>query len=406
MSRLPISFGKQTAEQLVKKFSSPLYVYSEKVLRENCKNINLLGSLADFKISYAIKANSNIALLKIIRDAGLQVEAMTLTEIHLAQLAGFTKTEILFSSNNICEADLSWLIKNNFYVCLDSLCQLERYFNLKAKKPCCIRINPTLGSGHHQRVITAGKVKFGIDLAQVKLAFELAKRQKKTINGFVIHIGSLFLNPNAFHKAVLELLALATQYPSIEYIDFGGGFGIPYRETEKAFPMKKYAEKLQTTLNSWRKKNNRKVTFAIQPGRYIAGSMGCCLTTIQSIKQNQKINFVGTDLGFNFLLRPEFYNAYHRIVHTKKDLKKKSKFTIVGNVCESGDILGRDRYLPATTSIGDVLAVSDTGAYGFAMASNYNSMMRPAEVMINLKGEAVLIRKRETVANLVTNQIF
>ena len=382
-----------------------MYIYGEKILRENCKEIKKLCSLEKFHIHYAVKANSNIALLKIIRSEGLQAEVISIPELKLAQMAGWKKKEILFSGNNITEEDLNWLVQNQFFICLDSLCQLETYFALGGDN-ACIRINPLKGEGHHERVITAGKVKFGIDLPQVAAAFELATQKKKKITGINAHIGSLFLESSPFQKAVELLLQIAERYPSVEYIDFGGGFGIAYKESEEDFSISNYAKKFTAILTEWLAKTKREVSFGIQPGRYIVAHAGLCLAKVQSIKNNQGINFLGTDLGFNFLLRPEFYGAYHKILHCSNPSKNTKKFTVTGNICESGDILGKDRNLPEDTKVGDLLAILDTGAYGFSMASNYNSMFRPAEVLLDLKGEAKLIRKRESFADLTNNQIF
>ena len=398
-------FAKKYVSELVEKFSSPLYVYSEMILRESCQKIKQLCPLKNFQVHYAVKANSNIALLKIIRSEGLQAEVISIPELKLAQMAGWKKKEILFSGNNITEEDLYFLIQNQFFICLDSLCQLETYFALGGDN-ACIRINPLKGEGHHERVITAGKVKFGIDLPQVAAAFELAQKKNRKIVGINSHIGSLFLESAPFQKAAELLLQIAEKYPNINYIDFGGGFGIAYKESEEDFSISNYAKKFTAILTEWLAKTKREVSFGIQPGRYIVAHAGCCLAKVNSIKNNQGINFLGTDLGFNFLLRPEFYGAYHKIIHCSNNSKKTKKFTITGNICESGDVLGKDRNLPEDTKIGDMLAILDTGAYGFSMASNYNSMLRPAEILIDLKGEAKLIRKRESLSDLTENQIF
>ena len=395
-----------SSAELVKKFGSPLYIYCEKTLRQNCQKIKKFSFDENFSIHYAMKANSNIALLKIIRQEGLQVEAITPFEAMQAELAGFSRQNILYSSNNISIEDMEWVIQKGYFLCLDAICQLERYWQLGGKEPVCIRFNPTVGAGHHTRVITAGKVKFGIDFSQVSNAFQLAKKYQKTIRGFNIHIGSLFLETDVFHHCVKELLKLAEHYPSIDYLDFGGGFGVAYNENETGFPIDNYARKFAKTLTNWQNKRNKNINFGIQPGRYIVATAGVCLGKIQSIKHNQGIDFVGMDLGFNFLLRPEFYGAYHKIEHSQKDIKEQKKFTIVGNVCESGDILGKDRMLPIDTAIGDILIIKDTGAYGFSMSSNYNSMPRPAEVLITTNKEVKLIRQREKLSNLLDNQIY
>ena len=285
-------FGKYSAIELVKKFSSPLYVYDEKVLRKSCQKIKQLCNLKNFQIHYAVKANSNIALLKIIRSEGLQAEVISIPELKLAQMAGWKKEEILFSGNNITEEDLNWLVQNQFFICLDSLCQLETYFALGGDN-ACIRINAIKGEGHHRRVVTAGRVKFGIDLSQVGKAFELAIEKNKKIVGINSHIGSLFLEHILFQEAALLLLKIAERYPSVEYIDFGGGFGIAYKEDEKDFPIEKYSKKFTDMLENWtektQKKTKEKVIFAVQPGRYIMGHAGFCLAKVNSIKNNLRV---------------------------------------------------------------------------------------------------------------------
>ena len=400
--------GEYSARELLAKFGSPLYVYNEKILRNNCKNIQKLipnKNSNTLVIYYAIKANTNIALLKIVQSEGLGAEVISPFEVTQAELAGFEKQDIFYSSNNISKEDMQRVIKQGIFVCIDSLCQLERYWQLGGKQSLCLRINPSIGVGHHDRVVTAGKVKFGVELLQVAEAFDLAKKYSRKINGLNIHIGSLFLDPGLFHQAVEELLQLAENYPSVDYIDFGGGFGIAYQEDEQDFPIRNYAREFQDTLTNWSTKNGRKVTFGIQPGRYIVANAGVCLTQVQSIKNNQGIDFIGVDLGFNFLLRPEFYGAYHKIQHTSKEGKEK-KWTIVGNICEAGDVLGKDRLLPKDTAIDDILLIRDTGAYGFSMASNYNSMPRPAEVLITSVGKAELIRERESFSDIIRSQRF
>ena len=403
----PMTFGSSTASKLVALYGSPLYVYDENVLRESCKQIKHFLQVPNLSIYYSAKANTNIALLKIIREEGLNVDAMTINEIYLELLAGFDTKQMMFLSNNVSKSDFVKVNEMDIYVCVDSISQLERYFQSGGEKPVCLRINTGKGVGHHQKVVTAGAVKFGIDLKLVDNAFSIAKAYHRKINGFNSHIGSSFLNYETFHQSVVKLLDLASKYSDVDYIDFGGGFGIVYNEaTEKPFPINDYVSILKQTLLGWEKKFNRKATYAIQPGRSVVAKCGYAITTVQSIKSNAGINFVGTDLGFNLFLRPEFYGTYHKVSYANESSAPLKKFTITGNVCEAGDILGKDRLLPENIKEGDCLVVHDAGAYSSCMASNYNSILKPAEILICKDGDSKLIRKRDTLDTLTRNQIF
>lgn len=402
-----VYFGSISARELVERFGSPLYIYEESVLRDRCRKVKGLCELENFHISYSAKANSSIALMRIIREEGLAVDAMSAGEIYLEKQAGFTPNQILFLSNNVSEEDFKTIVRQGVKVCVDSISQLERYCKIRPDSEVYIRLNPGVGDGHSEKVITAGKVKFGIEFDMIDAAVGKADEYGCKITGFTIHIGSLFLSPEIFHQSVEKLLNIAEKYPDIQYIDFGGGIGIPYdRENEKDFPFEEYSKTFTETLQKWQENTGRTVTFAIQPGRYVVAEAGSCLTTVQSIKKNQGIKFIGTDLGFNMLLRPEFYGSYHEIRHAEKTSKETEPADVVGNVCESGDTLGKARSLPSNTEVGDILLIRDTGAYGYSMASNYNGMPRPAEVLIPLNGRPRLVRQRETINDLVRNQVY
>ena len=392
--------------QLIKEFGSPLYVYDENILRRQCQKIKLFKDIEKFSIAYSVKANSSLALLQIIRSEGIRVDVVSLGEVYLAQAAGYTNEEILFLSNNLSHETIKEVVSQNISFCADALSQLDTYFSFHPKKPAIIRINPSQGAGHHQKVITAGKVKFGIDYADIPSTFQIAEKYKNKICGLHFHIGSLFLEPDIFHKTIIQVLELATGYPSIEYLDFGGGFGIPYRSEDKEFPIEGYVKKLSSVLQKWTTKNKRKVNFSIQPGRYLVAQSGVAIATVCSIKTNSSIRFIGTDLGFNLLLRPEFYGAYHEIINASRNDTPNSLCTIVGNICESGDVLGKNRFLPQATQEGDHLLIKDTGAYGFSMASNYNSILKPAEILFTHEGKVKLIREKENYSQFLKGQLL
>ncbi|KAK3604169.1 hypothetical protein CHS0354_001976 [Potamilus streckersoni] len=391
-----VLIGDFTARELTERFGSPLYVYDEDTLRNRCAVIKEMCRQTKLNINYAVKANSSVGLLKIIRDENIDVEVMTLGEIYTASAAGFPYSRMLFVSNNVAPETFKTVSDFGITVCLDAVCQITSYGQVRQSRNVYIRLNPARGEGHHEKVITAGKVKFGIDLDQIDSAFAEAKKWDLEITGFCTHIGSKFNTYEVYHENVVNLLKLAEKYPSIEYLDFGGGFGIPYdRTAETPFPFEAYTPVLHKTLTDWVNRTERKIKFGIQPGRYLVAESGICLTRVITDKINRGIRFIGTDLGFNFLLRPTMYDAYHEIINASRIGKESDAVTVTGNICESGDILGKDRLLPKDTTIGDILIVRDTGAYGYSMSGNYNSMPRPAEILINRNKKAHIIRKAE-----------
>ena len=395
------------AEALLERFGSPLYVYSEKTLRKNCRKLRGFCSASGCHVNYSAKANSNVALLKIIRSEGIKVDAMSLGELFLEEEAGFAAEEILFLTNNASEETFRIVGKKGLRVCLDSLGQLEGYCRLNPGSEVYLRLNVGKGAGHHPKVVTVGKVKFGVDQVLLPEAFRIAAERGCAITGFTVHAGSLFADAEAFHANVLTLLDIAEEHPGVRYLDFGGGFAVAYdRGKDKVFPFDAYEPEFSATLNGWRKKRATETVFAIEPGRFPVAEAGVCLTRAMSVKTNRGVDFVGCDMGFNFLLRPALYDSYHEILNATRQGQSLKKFEVTGNLCESGDILGKDRLLPADTKEGDVLLIRDTGAYGFSMAGNFNGFGRPAEALIDLSGEVSLIRRREPLERLAELQVY
>lgn len=394
------------AAELAQEFGTPLYVYSEKKLRQQCAKIRQFCSLPNFKVAYSAKANSSLALLTIIAQENLGIEVVSLGELLLAQTAGFKNQDIFFLSNNFPLDDYRPLVSSNIQVCLDSLIELENFCRLYPCSQVSIRLNPEHGAGHHKKVITAGRVKFGIEWGATEQAFAVAKKFACKIRGLVVHIGSSFAEKE-FHQHAVALLKQAENFPDLEYLDFGGGFCIAYNPvSEPDFPVEQYSETFTTLLTEWMQKNQRQPLFGIQPGRFITANCGVCLAKVMSKKSSHGEQFVGTDLGFNALLRPTMYNAYHQVINASRVTENLEKYTVVGNICEAGDILGQNLSLPIETQVGDLMLVKDTGAYGFSMSSNYNSIPRPAEILLKKDGQPKLIRERENLQYLLTGQIL
>lgn len=404
-------YGNQTPKELVERFESPLYVYNEGILRERCREMARLIDLANFKADYSIKANSNLALLKIVHEEGLHADAMSPGEIHLLEAAGFLSHEIFYVGNNVSDDEMRFAIERGIAVSVDSLAQLERFGVINPGGEVAVRFNPGIGAGHHAKVMTAGKkTKFGVapyDLDEVQ---RITRRYDLKIIGINQHIGSLFLEGDVYLQATQALLAIAENFDGLEFVDLGGGFGVPYRKQEgqARLDLVKLGKELTELLTGWTNKYGREIRFKIEPGRYLSAECGVLLGTVHAIKQLYDHTYIGTDLGFNALMRPVLYNAYHEI-EAYRDGKligtgERKTVQVVGNICETGDIMASDRSLPYLME-GDLLGVMDAGAYGYAMSSNYNCRLRPAEVLVRMNGEAELIRRRDTFEDLMRNFI-
>lgn len=402
-------FGSTTPRELTAAYGSPLYVYNEAILRLRCRELHGLSSLTNFHVNYSAKANTNPALLRIIREEGCFADAMSPGELHINKLAGYSSSQLLYVCNNVSTEEMKHAVDNGLLVSVDSLAQLERYGAVNPGGRVMIRINPGIGAGHHKKVITAGKeTKFGVAPSSIEAVREILARYDLTLAGLNQHIGSLFMEANGYLEAVQFLLRFAASlgdlFPSLEILDFGGGFGIPYRKYEEQprLNLEEVAQGLHQLLSDWTAETGYKGRFYIEPGRYIAAECGVLLGTVHATKTNGSIRYVGTDLGFNVLIRPAMYDSFHDIEVYRENGTPDHELipqTVVGNICESGDILAKNRPLPLIRE-GDVLGVLDAGAYGFVMSSNYNQRLRPAEVLIRSDGTPQLIRRRETLDDL------
>jgi len=397
-------FGKAAVHELLKEYGSPLYVYDEETLRKRCREMKNLIKYPRFRVNYSAKANTNVELLKIIHSEGLDVDGMSPGEMYLEMKAGFTSDRITFIGNNVSRKELQFAVDNQILVSVDSLSQLKLLGEINSGGSVCLRINPGIGAGHHDKVITGGKkAKFGIAVEDLPQAQKIAANCNMTITSLNQHIGSLFLEPAAYIAAAEFILGLAATIPSIEMVDLGGGFGIPYRHgVEPRLNLEVLGEKLDQLVQNW-VSSNRPITIRTEPGRYVAAECGALVGTVTSVKENYNTYFVGTDIGFNTLVRPVMYDSYHEISVVPREERPYKEYNklvyVVGNICESGDILSHDRVFPCCQE-GDALIVHDAGAYGFAMASTYNSRPLPAEVLIDKNGEVRLIRKAQTLADL------
>lgn len=399
-------YGKTNPIKLIEKYGSPLYVYNETILRKRCRELKKIVSYKNLKVNYSAKANTNLTILQIIHDEGLLIDAMSPGEMFIELKAGFKPEEILFICNNVSDEEMLFAINAGILISVDSLSQLEKYGRLNKAGKVAVRINPGVGAGHHEKVITGGKnTKFGVDPNFINDLKSLITLYELKLVGLNQHIGSLFMNADTYIEAATFLLSFAENFPEIEFVDFGGGFGIPYHKETGELPLDLniLGDRLQEVIDSWVKRNKRQIVIKIEPGRFTVAECGILLGQVHSIKENGMKKYIGTDIEFNVFIRPALYDAYQDIEiygTTKRELSKTEPVTIVGNICETGDIIANDRNLPMIKE-GDILGILDAGAYGMVMSSNYNCRLRPAEILITSSGEDVLIRKREDIKDLI-----
>lgn len=399
-------FENNDPTKLAKTYGTPLYVYNERILRKQCRSLKEMVTYPEFVVDYSAKANSSLALLQIVKSEGLEADAMSPGEIMVERMAGFAPEEIFYICNNVSEEEMQYAINEGVVISVDSISQLEQYGRLAPGGDIAVRFNPGVGAGHHEKVVTAGKkTKFGVDPELVPEVKKILERYHLNLIGINQHIGSLFMTGEAFVQSIQSLLSIARQFPDLKFIDMGGGFGIPYRkeEGEAALDLESLGREVDKALYAFAREYGRMVTFRIEPGRYIAAECGMILGRVQSVKNNHVKKFIGCDIGFNVLVRPIMYDSYHGVEIYRESGEPSSKeetVTIVGNICESGDILVNDRTLPEIF-VGDVLGVLDAGAYGHVMSSNYNNRLRPAEILIRENGSVELIRERDTLEDLV-----
>jgi diaminopimelate decarboxylase len=398
-------FNQLNVRQVLKEYGSPLYVYDERILRERCREMKAMMSYPGFKVVYSAKANTNVELLKIIRSEGLMADAMSPGEIYLESLAGFTGDEIMFVTNNVSEEEFKNAVSRGIYCSVDSMSQLATLGNVNRGGEVCLRINTDVGAGHHEKVVTGGKkAKFGIAKEDLAEALSIASRYDMRVTGLNSHIGSLFLDGQAYLQAAQVLLALAKQVPDLRLLDFGGGFGISYDHSAGVrLDLTDLGKKLEAMITQWVEETGKPITAIVEPGRYVTAECGVILGWVTSVKNNYNTWFVGCDVGFHTLLRPAMYGSYHEISiapHNERAYQQYEQAAyLVGPICENGDILVKDRPLPVC-EVGDGLIVHDTGAYGFVMASVYNSRPLPAELLLRLDGTLEVIRPAKKIEDL------
>jgi diaminopimelate decarboxylase len=414
-----LHFANMNTIEIAETYGTPIYVVNEQMIRNRYKELKKIldSEYGNNDIHFAMKSNSNLSILKILVSEGASFDCTSAGEIYACFKVGISPDKIIYTGNMFTNEDFAFAVKNNVHINLDSISQLKRLNKIYEKlgiekKSISFRINPEFGAGQHSHTITAGKlIKFGILDNQVIEAYTKAKELGFKQFGTHIHIGSGILNPNDYEKAIEKYLAIISNLAdtlgiTFEFIDFGGGLGISYRPEEEPLNLMKFVNVVVKKFKNLVKKAHfGEPRFIVEPGRYLTAESSIILTQINTIKDNGYKKFAGVNTGFNTLIRPTLYGSYHHIIPCKmSDENPIVKYDIVGPICESGDILGKERELSELYEE-DYLAILDSGAYGFTMSSSYNSRPRPAEILIN-NGEIFKIRDEETYDDLLEKQII
>ncbi|MFQ6096033.1 MAG: diaminopimelate decarboxylase [Candidatus Bathyarchaeia archaeon] len=398
--------------KLADEFDTPLYVMSETKIRENYRRLKsaLLCNYDKIRILYSAKANTSLSILRILEKEGAGLDAVSPGEVFLAFKAGFPSIRILYTGTSVRDDELKYLIKEGVTINVDSTSQLKRLLRLTTPDILSVRINPELGAGHHEHVITAGKMsKFGIWEDDAVKAYEIAKIAGVSRFGIQMHIGSGIMSIELFIPAAEKFLEIAKNIHErigvdFDFIDFGGGIGVSYRPGEKEIDLNIFSDKL---VGLFKRKVEEYSLDApelwLEPGRYLVAEAGVLLTRVNTVKSTPFRRFIGVDAGFNTLIRPAMYGSYHHIlVANKLDNPTTEEYDVVGPLCESGDVFARGRLLPKLAE-GDLLAILNAGAYGFSMSSQYNSRLRASELLVK-EGHYEIIRERETFEDLLKGQ--
>lgn len=390
--------------QLTEEFGAPLYVYdADKITSQYKKLTHAFKGVPHLKLNYAAKALSNISILRLLNSLGSGLDTVSIQEVKLGLLAGFKPESIIFTPNGVSLEEIEEAAALGVQVNIDNLSILEQFGSKHPDIPVCIRINPHVMAGGNSN-ISVGHIdsKFGISVHQIPHLLRIVELTDMNINGIHMHTGSDILDIDVFLYASEILFETAKNFKDLEFIDFGSGFKVPYKEGDIQTNVDELGKKLTKRFNEFCKEYGRELTLAFEPGKFLVSEAGFFLAKVNVVKQTTSTVFASIDSGFNHLIRPMLYGSTHEISNISNPDGRERYYSVVGYICET-DTFGSNRRINEITE-GDILCFKNAGAYCFTMASNYNSRYRPAEVLWH-KGKGHLIRKRETFDDILANQV-
>jgi diaminopimelate decarboxylase len=391
-------------EAIARKHGAPVYVYDAHVISAQYNRLkNAFRKVEHLKLHYAVKANSNLSVLRLMHQLGAGLDTVSIEEVRLGLRAGVAPENIIYTPNGVSIEELEEARSLGVQINIDNLSVLELFGQRYPETPVCVRINPHVMAGGNAN-ISVGHIdsKFGISIHQVPHILRIVELTKMRINGVHMHTGSDILDIDVFLHASEILFEAATHFKDLEFIDFGSGFKVPYKKDDIETPIEELGEKLSERFNAFCEKIGKPLTLSFEPGKFLVSQAGTFVAKVNVVKQTTSTVFAGVDSGFNHLMRPMLYGSYHHIENISNPKGKPRFYSVVGYICET-DTFGSNRQIAEITE-GDLLAFHNAGAYCFSMSSNYNSRLRPAEVLW-YNGEAHLIRSRETFEDLLKGQV-
>lgn len=396
--------GGADALEIVERFGAPVYVYDAATMKQQYKRMtSAFGKVKRLRINFACKALTNLNVLRVFRELGSGLDTVSIQEVEMGLIAGFAPHDILFTPNCVSLDEISEAVAKGVRINIDNIEILEQFGGRHPEVPVCIRINPHIMAGGNSK-ISVGHIdsKFGISIHQVPHVLKVVEAMGLKIEGLHMHTGSDIYDAQVFLRAVEILLSAAADFPDLDYLDFGSGFKVPYKEGGIATDIEDLGDQLGARFDEFCGDYGRDLELMFEPGKFLVSEAGYFLVKTNVVKTTTASVFAGVDSGLNHLIRPMFYEAYHHITNLSNPGGKTRIYNVVGYICET-DTFGINRQLTEVRE-GDILAMANAGAYSFMMASNYNSRFRPAEVMV-VDGEAHLIRRRETMEDLLGTQV-
>jgi diaminopimelate decarboxylase len=391
--------------QLATEFGSPLYVYdAEKITFQYNRLQNAFSKVERFKVNYAVKALSNVSVLKYLKSLGSGLDTVSLQEVQLGLHSGVYPKDIIYTPNGVSMEEIEEVAQLGVQINIDNLSILEQFGTKHPNIPVCIRINPHVMAGGNAN-ISVGHIdsKFGISIHQLPHILRIIENTKMHINGIHMHTGSDILDVEVFLYAAEILFETAKNFPALDFIDFGSGFKVPYKKGDIETNIEEFGRKLTKRFLAFEKEYARPLTLAFEPGKFLVSEAGYFLAKVNVVKQTTSTVFAGIDSGFNHLIRPMLYGSQHHIENISNPKGKERYYSVVGYICET-DTFASNRRI-AEIHEGDILCFRNAGAYCFSMASNYNSRLKPAEVLWK-DGKGHLIRERETFDDILKNQLM
>lgn len=391
--------------QLANEFGNPLYVYdADKIASQYDRLTRAFSKVEKFKIHYAVKALSNISILNYLKSLGSGLDTVSIQEVQLGLYAGFDPKDIIYTPNGVSMEEIEAVAQLGVQINIDNLSILEQFGTKHPTIPVCIRINPHVMAGGNAN-ISVGHIdsKFGISIHQLPHLLRIIENTKMHINGIHMHTGSDILDVEVFLYAAEILFETAKHFKELDFIDFGSGFKVPYKKDDIETDVEEFGKKLTKRFLAFEKEYGRELTLAFEPGKFLVSEAGYFLAKVNVVKQTTSTVFAGIDSGFNHLIRPMLYGSQHHIENISNPKAKERYYSVVGYICET-DTFATNRRISEIHE-GDILCFKNAGAYCFSMASNYNSRLKPAEVLWK-DGKGHLIRERETFEAILKNQIL